>query len=102
MTSAVSFDRYWGTRLSRIENDCHAMTVVFELYWTADAKPCGARLRFNGVSKFDFTAERLFNSDVVELISLEGEVVNSGLRVMGELSNYEFTIICQSVDEKDI
>jgi hypothetical protein len=47
--------------------------------------------------KCDFAANKIFESEVVELISLEGEEVNDGLRIAGELSNYEFTIICKGL-----
>jgi len=76
------------------------MCIAMDLYWTVDSTPCNARLRFNGVSKCEFAAEKIFKSEVVELVSLEGEAVSGGLRVVGELSNYEFTITCESVDEE--
>jgi hypothetical protein len=100
MNQALNLDQYWGAQLSGIQFDCRAMCIVLDLHWTIDSTPCKARLRFNGVSKCEFAAERIFKSDVVELVSLEGEAVSGGLRVVGEFSNYEFTITCESVDEE--
>ena len=100
MTQSLNLDQYWGAQISGMQFDCQAMCIAMDLYWTIDATLYKARLRFNGVSKCEFAAEKIFKSEVVELVSLEGEAVSGGLRVVGELSNYEFKIICGSVDEE--
>lgn len=100
MISKVDFNKYWGVRLSSIQYDCRAMSIAFDMHWTIDSAPCNARLRFDGVSRCEFTAEKLFKSEVVELVSLEAEKVNEGWRVVGQLSNYEFMILCSDVEEE--
>lgn len=100
MNESVDFNRFWGTRLSDVHVDCKTMSLTFDLFWTVDARSFETRLCFKGVSKCDFAADKIFESEVVELISLEGKKVNGGLRVVGEFSNYEFTILCKEVCEK--
>lgn len=99
MTSRVDFDKYWGTQLSAIEYNCKSMSMVFVLFWTIDSKPCRARLQFNGVSRCEFVTEKVFESEVVELVSLEGKYVNGHWHITGELSNYEFSIRCVGILE---
>lgn len=99
MTSHVNFDKYWGAQLSSIEYDCKSMSMVFVLFWTIDHKPCGARLQFNGVSRCELVTGKVFESEVVELISLEGRCANGHWDITGELSNYEFSIRCVGVQE---
>lgn len=100
MTSAVDLDQYWGVRLSRIRHDCGAMAITFELDWTLDAAQFRASLRFSGVSRFELIGEKIISSEVVELISLESKRVGKGWCVVGELSNYQFTIECAEIIEE--
>lgn len=99
MSGAVDFDRYWGVRLVGIHCDCKTMSVTFDLYWTHESVPHEAHLRFEGVSSLEFFAEKIFTSEVVEVVSLEGVKEQTGWKVVGELSNYEFTILCANVAE---
>lgn len=99
MTLEIDFDQYWGVRLRNIEHDCTAMSVTFDLYWTDGPLPFSARLLFERVSKFNFVAEKIYDSEVVELVSIEGKKESRGWRIAGELSNYEFDIFCASVKE---
>lgn len=59
------------------------MALFLDMHWTTDAKVLGTSLRFDGVSKFEFDAEKIFGNEVVELISLEGEEVRGGWCVLG-------------------
>lgn len=102
MSHGVDFNQYWGVRVAEIRHDCKAMSLALDLFWTEDSIPCRARVRFDGVSKCEFAAEKIFESEIVELVSMEGEEVNGGWRVVGELSNYEFTILCARVSEDRI
>ncbi|MBP1475339.1 hypothetical protein J7I44_13585 [Frateuria sp. MAH-13] len=99
MTSRVDFDRYWGAQLSAIEYDCKSMSMVFVLFWTIDSRPCCARLQFNGVSRCELAAEKVFESEVVELVSLEGRHADGYWHIAGELSNYEFSIRCVDIQD---
>jgi|LNAP01.1.fsa_nt_gb hypothetical protein len=99
MIGSVDFDKYWGVRISGIQYNYKTMSIAFDMYWTIDTAPYKSRLRFDGVSKCEFTAEKLFKSEVVELVSLEGKMENGGWRIEGELSNCQFTILCESVEE---
>ncbi len=99
MTSLVDLDQYWGVQLAAMHYDCRAMSIAFDLYWTVDGSPCRASLLFSGVSECRFTAEKTFNSEVVELVSIEREKVPEGWRCFGELSNYDFTLTCIEVTE---
>lgn len=99
MTSQVDFDKYWGVQLSAIECDFKSMSMVLVIFWTTDSKVHRARLRFNGVSSCEFASEKVFESEVVELISLDGKYVDGRWHVVGELSNYEFSIFCVDIQE---
>jgi hypothetical protein len=97
MTHTIDFDQYWGVRVSDIRFDCKAMSIVLDMYWTVNSIAHRARLRFDNVSKFEFSSEKVFDSEVVELISLTGKKVSGRWCVVGEMSNYEFVIICASI-----
>jgi len=99
MTLEVDLDQYWGVRLRRIEYDCAAMSVAFDLYWTVESLSFSVRLLFDGVSRLDLVAEKIHKSEVVELVSIEGREEGGGCQIVGELSNYEFAISCVSVKE---
>lgn len=101
MTAVIDFDQYWGVRLSGIHFDCQAMSISIDMHWTTDSLPYSACLRFAGVLRFAFDAEKVFDSDVVELISLTGERVRGGWRIVGEMSNYDFEIHCANVLEQE-
>lgn len=100
MTSSVDFDKYWGVRLSTVECDFKSMCMTFNLFWTIDSKPYRSRLRFKNISRCELLAERVFESEVVELVSIEGKRVDAGWQVAGELSNYEFSILCADIQEE--
>ncbi|WP_139942849.1 hypothetical protein [Fulvimonas soli] len=100
MNRSIDFDRYWGVRLSGISFDCNAMSIALDVHWTIGPEAHIASLRFNGVSRCEFDAGKIFDSEVVELISLSGEKVRGGWRVVGEMSNYEFVILCASIEEE--
>lgn len=97
MNSAFDFDNYWGVQLSEIRFDSKAMSIAFDVYWTNDSKPNRATLRFDGVSKYELSAEKIFQSEVVELVSIEGAVANGRWQIVGEFSNYEFLIVCTKI-----
>lgn len=99
MNQPPNLNQYWGVRISCIRQDCFAMSVAFDLYWTDDTNRYQASLDFVGVYKFEIVGETIFDSEVVELISLEKIKVAEGWRIVGELSNYEFTIVCAEIVE---
>lgn len=99
MSGTFDFNRYWGVRLVDVRCDCKTMSLIFDLYWTSESVPHKAHLRFEGVSSLEFSADRIFVSEVVELVSLEGVKESTGWKVVGELSNYEFTILCANIKE---
>ncbi len=101
MTLEIDLERYWGARFRGVAYDCAAMSVVFDLYWTDGSLSFGARLLFEGVTKLNFMAEKIYRSEVVELVSLEGRKETNGWRIVGELSNYDFDILCTGVKEID-
>lgn len=99
MSGAFNFDKYWGAQLSGVRFDSKEMFISFDLFWTVNSAPKTAVLRFDGVSDLKLSAEKVFQSEVVELISIEGKRSNGGWRIAGEFSNYEFRIACVEVSE---
>jgi len=93
--------KYWGVTARAIELDHHSMSLKFELCWTTESKPRQSILTFLGVSKFELVSEKIYGSDIVELVSLEAVADAGGIRVEGELSNYYFSINCESIDEAE-
>lgn len=99
MRSPVNFDKYWGVQRSSMKYDFKSMSMTFNLFWTVDSIPCRSRLRFNGISRYELSADKVFESSVVELIAIEGRRVDGSWQIAGELSNYEFAILCADIQE---
>ena len=99
MSVAFNFDKYWGAQLSGLRFNNKDMFISFDLFWTVNSTPKTAVLRFDGVSDLEFSAEKVFQSEVVELISIDGKHSNGAWRITGEFSNYEFRIACVEVSE---
>lgn len=94
--------KYWGVTVSSIELNHLSMSLKLTLFWTTDNKPRHATLIFKGMSKLDLVGDKVFESDIVELVSLEA-VANAGnIDVQGELSNYYFSVQCKSIDEREV
>lgn len=86
-------------------NICHPflrviLSLVMNLFWTSDGAPHRASLHFSGVSTFQLSAEKIFRSDIVELISIEARPSDGGFEINGELSNYCFSILCDRMEEE--
>ena len=99
MSGAFNFDKYWGAQLSGMKFDSKEMFISLDLFWTVNSVPKSTVLRFDGVSDLELSADKVFQSEVVELISIEGKRSNGGWRIVGEFSNYEFRITCLEVSE---
>ena len=94
-------NKYWGVELKRLQFDCAKMAVLMELSWTSNADDKRAKLIFSGVTTFNFQGEKLFESEVVELVSLEAKSKGESFLISGELSNYLFHIECTQFSELD-
>ena len=99
MTS-LDLDKYWGVQLKGLQFDHARMAITMELFWTTGAASKEAKLTFHGVTSCELQAEKVFGSDVVELVSLEEARAGDCVRVSGELSNYAFRINCAEVNEQ--
>ena len=99
MTS-VNLDNYWGVQLKGMRFDHARMAITMDLFWTDDGTPKEATLIFHAVTRCQLQAEKVFESEVVELISLEAKEAGGSLRITGELSNYAFDIDCAEVEEQ--
>lgn len=101
MSSSIDLGKYWGVQLHRLHFDPLHMSVVMDLYWTIDSSMHSAKLAFRGITRCEMKAEKVYESEVVELISLEAKRLGKFWQVIGELSNYEFEIVCVDVEEQD-
>lgn len=99
MSDSFDFDKYWGVQLSGMRFDSKEMSIAFDVFWTVGSKSKKTALRFIGVSICELSAEKIFQSEVVELISIEGNRDDGSWRISGELSNYEFRIVCTGISE---
>lgn len=97
---SVDLDKYWGVQLKGLQLDHLRMAITMDLFWTDGGAPKEARLIFHSVTSCQFQAEKIFESEVVELVSLEAEQAGDCLRISGELSNYAFDIDCKEVEEQ--
>ena len=96
---SVDLDKYWGVQLKGLQLDHLRMAITMDLFWTDGGAPKEATLIFHSVTSCQFQAEKIFESEVVELVSLEAEQAGDCLRISGELSNYAFRIDCAEVTE---
>jgi hypothetical protein len=99
MKEDFDFDKYWGVQVIEARFDSKAMAISLDVFWTADSNPQMTTLRFEGVSKFELSAEKTFQSEVVEMVSIGGKHSNGNWRIVGEFSNYEFLIVCMGIKE---
>jgi hypothetical protein len=96
---SVDLKKYWGVQLKGLQLDHLRMAITMDLFWTDGGAPKEARLIFHSVTSCQFQAEKIFESEVVELVSLEAKQAGKCLRISGELSNYEFDIDCTEVED---
>lgn len=94
-----NLEKFWGVQLTDMQLDYAKMILSLELFWTNGESSERARLVFSGVMNLLLESEKIFTSEVVELISIEAEPKVDSVRVFGELSNYTFEIECAHVDE---
>jgi len=99
MNAIPNLDRYWGVVLESLVFDPKQMSAALSLFWTEDESRHSATLSFLGITRFQLTTERAYASEVVELISLEACQGNGAIEISGELSNYEFTITCNEIQD---
>lgn len=97
MSKKFDLNKYWGVRITESHLDLAEMRLRLELFWTQSNAPQTARLIFQGILRCDFNASRVYSSEVVELISLSADRDGANYRVIGELSNYDFEIVCESI-----
>ncbi|WP_250627298.1 hypothetical protein [Pinirhizobacter soli] len=97
--ASVNLNNYWGVQLKGLHFDHASMVITIDLFWTDDGASKEAKLIFHAVTSCRLQAEKVFESEVVELVSLDAKKTGGRLRITGELSNYAFDIDCAEVEE---
>jgi hypothetical protein len=97
MSSMPNLDRFWGVILKSINFDVAEMSMSLSLYWTEELTSHTATLQFVGVTRSVAMAERVYTSEIVELVSLEARRNAGKIEVIGEFSNYAFEISCVEI-----
>lgn len=98
----IDLKRYWGAMVLGFTVDHLRMTISVDVFWRSgdNNSPNTARIMFAGVRHFSIDAEIDLHSDLVELVSIEAVRSGDHIEVTGELSNYEFHIICLAIDQQ--
>lgn len=97
MTTVMDLNKYWGTQVIGLRLDCKNVSLILDLFWTVNSVRHNASIILADVSKLEYDAQDIYVSEVVELVSIAAERNSNGLRIIGEMSNCEFTVLCKSV-----
>lgn len=101
LDAASTMEKYWGVLLRSFQFDPLSMMLRMNLIWTSEGESRYATLTFNGVCRFELNAEHIFQSEVVELVSVESKFEHGRFEVKGELSNYNFSIVCNEINDSE-